>query len=289
MGEVHPGWGHLPRPSSEVATVVLSNGVKIPVQKRLTELIKTLGEATLAKGYPIRNGATWGYAVRKIRGGKSWSAHSGGTAVDINSDTNPMGRRLVTDMPEWLPEMWEDCGFRWGGRWKSRPDAMHFSYVGGPEHVAADLAHAKGYLSGAGAPPVPPRPTVLVPGLYHPPLVLRPYVAHYVPPEGGVVLVADNGDTYAFAGAGYPGPQPGRREHDPVQLEPIVDAQRFGPGVRLLAQSGAVYDYGIPPAGGGTNGKPYWGDRKAARLVIEPDNIHYQIVATSGEGYGPVF
>src|SRR5207249_4164259 len=54
------------------------------------------------------------------------------------------------------------------------------------------------------------------------PVVMRPIVDEYQPPGGGVVLVADNGDAYAFGNAHYPGPQQ-RRSHDPVQFEPIVD------------------------------------------------------------------
>ena len=120
------------------------------------------------------------------------------------------------------------------------------------------------------------------------PIVMRPIVDEYVPPEGGVVLVADNGDTYAYGGAQYPGTQ-SRRSHDPVQFEPIVD-QLQGPtgGVLLLATSGAVYALMGAPYQGGANGKDYFRGRTAARLEATTDG-RYAIVALSGERYGPGF
>lgn len=121
------------------------------------------------------------------------------------------------------------------------------------------------------------------------PVVMRPIVDEYRPAEGGVVLVADNGDTYAYGGARYPGTQ-ARHSHDPVQFEPIVD-QLNDPatgGVFLLATSGAVYALMGAPYQGGANGKPYFQGRTAARLEFAADG-RYAIVATSGERYGPGF
>lgn len=120
------------------------------------------------------------------------------------------------------------------------------------------------------------------------PVVMRPIVDEYAPPEGGAVLVADNGDTYAFGAARYPGPQ-SRRSHDPYQFEPVVDELTLPTGgILLLATSGAVYALLGAPYQGAANGKDYFRGRTAARLELTSDG-RYAIVATSGERYGPGF
>lgn len=122
------------------------------------------------------------------------------------------------------------------------------------------------------------------------PVTLRPIVAELFPDEGGVVLVGDNGDTYAFFGAPSMPPQPGVRQHDPVPLAPIVD-HKPAPGAKggwLLGLDGGVYAFGAPSLGEPC-GKPYWsngGAREAARLEVPGDNAAaYTVVATSGERY----
>ena len=65
---------------------------------------------------------------RMIRGGKTWSTHSWGIAIDINAAWNRMGQKNF-EMSEDLAKCFEDVGFIWGGRWASSPDAMHFQYA----------------------------------------------------------------------------------------------------------------------------------------------------------------
>lgn len=48
-----------------------------------------------------------------------------------------MTDRLITDMPAWMPALWEANGWRWGGRYTNRPDAMHYEYMGTPESAKA--------------------------------------------------------------------------------------------------------------------------------------------------------
>src|SRR5688500_14475324 len=104
------------------------------------------------------------------------------------------------------------------------------------------------------------------------PVTLRPIVAELFPDEGGVVLVGDNGDTYAFFGAPSMPAQPGVRQHDPVPLAPIVD-HKPAPGATggwLLGLDGGVYAFGAPSLGEPC-GKSYWsngGAREAARLEV---------------------
>lgn len=58
-------------------------------------------------------------------------------------------------------------------------------------------------------------------------------------------------------------------------------------GSWLLAKDGAIYAIGGAPYQGGANGKDYFAGRTAARLELVGDK--YQIIATSGEKYGPGF
>lgn len=77
-------------------------------------------------GYDIRS--LGGYVDRDVRdkpGVKS--VHAKGAAIDINPATNPMGSELVTDMPSEIASVAQHLGLGWGGIWKSKKDAMHFS------------------------------------------------------------------------------------------------------------------------------------------------------------------
>jgi len=58
------------------------------------------------------------------------SLHSWAVAVDINASTNPMGDKLVSDMPPDFIACFTEQGWTWGGKF-SRPDAMHFQYASG--------------------------------------------------------------------------------------------------------------------------------------------------------------
>lgn len=124
----------------------------------------------------------------------------------------------------------------------------------------------------------------------NPPAVMRPIVAEYAVGDG-FRMVAENGDAYNWFGAPYEGPEPGRRDHDPVSYEPIVDAKADpnGPGGWLLAASGAVYALGAP-FHGGVNDKAYFRGFVAAHLEIRDDG-KYRIQATDPGtgGYDPPF
>lgn len=57
---------------------------------------------------------------------KPLSIHSYGLAIDINWDTNPVGKR--GDMPDYVVVLFKKYGWTWGGDWKSPKDPMHFQY-----------------------------------------------------------------------------------------------------------------------------------------------------------------
>lgn len=142
------GWGSgWPNCQRNKMTTVQAAGVTILVRKEIAPLVGTLLRATELLGYNVKNGQTWGFACRPIRGTESPSNHSWGLAVDLNSVANPMSSRFQSDIPPVVVHMWEACGFYWGGRYENRPDPMHFEYLGGPDDVMKDFHQAQKYLT----------------------------------------------------------------------------------------------------------------------------------------------
>jgi peptidoglycan hydrolase-like protein with peptidoglycan-binding domain len=131
------GWGSgWPRCQSHAMTVVSAGGIRLSVHRDIAPLVTWLCDETVRRGYRLRVGQCWGFACRAIRGRDAPSNHSWGLAVDLNSLANPMGARLVTDMPPWMPKLWSEHGFGWGGAYIGRKDAMHFEYLGTPAEAA---------------------------------------------------------------------------------------------------------------------------------------------------------
>jgi len=170
------GWG---APcTGRMVTLVRNDGLRLPVRAELADLTMLLLDLTELSGYDVLPGQTWGYACRKISGSSSWSNHAWGLADDLNAPANPyasadwhrrnargtfpFGLRLVCNIPEAVVRLWEDHGFRWGGRYKTKPDPMHMEFMGTPADAAAYTRRLRSFLAGHGqpAPPPPaPRPT----------------------------------------------------------------------------------------------------------------------------------
>lgn len=138
------GWG--PPCSGQIVTIVRSDEVRLPVRSEVKVLVALLCDETERRGYNLVPGWCWGYACRKIRGSSSWSNHAWGLAVDLNAPTNPMTSTLKTDMPGWMPELWNSYGFRWGGSYARRPDAMHYEFLGTPAEAKAMTTKAQAVL-----------------------------------------------------------------------------------------------------------------------------------------------
>jgi hypothetical protein len=69
------------------------------------------------------------YCFRRARGLDIPSVHSWGAAIDLDPGRNEMGKKWEKNkgmMPMEVVELFEAEGWSWGGRWKTRPDAMHF-------------------------------------------------------------------------------------------------------------------------------------------------------------------
>lgn len=130
-----PGWPTDRR--ADMAKITDGGDVVVYVHKVTARLFAGLMMLTEKRGYSIKSGQTWGYAGRYIRGTKTPSNHSWGLAIDINSTSNPMGDKLVTDMPKWMVDLWKEFMFRWGGSYSGRKDAMHFEFMGSPADAQA--------------------------------------------------------------------------------------------------------------------------------------------------------
>jgi hypothetical protein len=149
-----PGWPHCQ--TDRLSTVVVGGGVRLAVRREIAPIVAALCAETVSRGYRLRSGQCWGFACRSIRGRNVASNHSWGLAVDLNSLANPMGSRLVTDMPSWLPALWRAHGFRWGGDYSGRKDAMHFEYVRTPRAAAESAARLRPAAKAAAKPAAKP-------------------------------------------------------------------------------------------------------------------------------------
>lgn len=136
-----------------IKTLVRSDGLRLPIRLEILELVALLIDETERRGYDVKPGQTWGNSCRKIRNSSSWSNHAWGLAIDINAPSNPMTNRLITDMSSWMPALWKSYGFRWGGDYRGRKDAMHYEFLGSVADAKAQTERARRELKG-GAKPV---------------------------------------------------------------------------------------------------------------------------------------
>lgn len=155
-----PGWPTCDR--SRIVTLVRRDGLRLPIHRDLADLTSLLMDLTEALGYDIRPDWTWGYSCRPIAGTNRPSNHSQGTAVDINAPVNPRrsDRRLVTNLPARVIDLWRGHGFVWGGAW-SWPDPMHFEFVGTTAQARATAARLRHFLAVVGGRPAPQPPARL--------------------------------------------------------------------------------------------------------------------------------
>jgi len=157
-------------PTSEIVTVVRSDGLRLPMRRQVAVMTKTLIDRTEAMGYDVNPDWTWGFACRPISGTNRPSNHSRGLAVDLNAPRNPyasaswhrrnargtfpFGLRIVCDIPESVIRLWEANGWGWGGRYKTKPDPMHLEFEG----TERDAAIITARLSPLTKPPTTSRP-----------------------------------------------------------------------------------------------------------------------------------
>lgn len=70
------------------------------------------------------------FNYRSKRASGKLSTHCWGIAIDINPETNPMGK--AGDMHPEIVEIFRELGFKWGGDWSGKnKDPMHFQFCSG--------------------------------------------------------------------------------------------------------------------------------------------------------------
>lgn len=108
-----------------LVTVRSKSGVTAQVNSLYQSNFQGLIDDLEATGYKITD--MGGYNKRNIAGTNKPSMHSYGAAIDINAGKNPLGSKLITDMPSNIEELAKRNCLGWGGAWRSVKDAMHFS------------------------------------------------------------------------------------------------------------------------------------------------------------------
>jgi hypothetical protein len=63
--------------------------------------------------------------------------------------------KLITDFPHWLPQLWWEYRFFWGGWYSNRKDAMHLEFLGTTAEAKALTERAKRELHGGKDVPYP--------------------------------------------------------------------------------------------------------------------------------------
>lgn len=144
------GWGTVD--AVRVAPIRRPDGVTIPMNVALLDLVGMLLDLTELAGYDLIPGQCWGYAKRKVADTNVWSTHAWGLAVDLNAPSNWRGG--PGDIPHHVVDLWEDHGFVWGGTW-AHTDPMHFEFGGNPSDAARITARLRAFLGGPGTAPTP--------------------------------------------------------------------------------------------------------------------------------------
>ena len=147
----HSSWGSgWPSCSSDrVITVVTKSGIRLPVRREIAPLVVGLvRDLERGRKKPMTQGWCWGFACRAISGTQTASNHSWGLAIDLDAPENPYmsatahasahalrkefknGKVLRSTMPLNASKIAAKWGFRWGGDYTTKPDPMHFEFMG---------------------------------------------------------------------------------------------------------------------------------------------------------------
>lgn len=118
----------------------------VTVRSPIVPAVVALNSCLIAWRYVTRRDDTGAYNCRAITGGTEYSLHAYGIAVDINWQSNPYGRRLITDMPFGMVQAIKAIRtkngkqvWRWGGDYRGNKDAMHFEIVCHPNDLATGI------------------------------------------------------------------------------------------------------------------------------------------------------
>lgn len=156
--QLRKAWSPACASASTRQTLNLNGSGRITVDRRTIPAFKALNACLVAHHYLTRRNDTGAYNCRRITGGTGYSLHAYGIAADLNWQTNPYSKRLITDMPAAMVADIKAIRtrngrqvFGWGGDYRSNKDAMHFEIVCSP----ADLATGINPATVPGAKPAP--------------------------------------------------------------------------------------------------------------------------------------
>jgi D-alanyl-D-alanine carboxypeptidase len=151
---------------NKISSGFVVSGTKFPggMRHELVDLASMLVQECKNRGYRFGTSGDpsygcWGYSCRCISGTNSASNHSWGLALDINAPSNPYTSPLVTDMPGWMPDLFNAYGFRWGGDYSGSKDAMHYEFMGSVSDAANETVKARSKGLGGGSSTIPEPPT----------------------------------------------------------------------------------------------------------------------------------
>lgn len=117
-------------------TIPYSGGITVPVHEAMLPSLAKVSAAladNAAEGRIYRIRSAGAFVPRTISGRYRISRHAMGLAIDLNPAQNPYRDDgvLISDMPDWYVQAWQDAGFCWGGDWTGgAKDPMHFSWMG---------------------------------------------------------------------------------------------------------------------------------------------------------------
>jgi D-alanyl-D-alanine carboxypeptidase len=155
------GWPSCSGAKGDLATVTTASDARFAMRKRVARLVDILIDECERRGYRFDRPQCGSFNCRPIGGTNRPSNHSWGVAVDINWQRNPMSRPLRTDMPSWMPKLWNRYGFAWGGNYSGTPDTMHYEFMGTPadademtELAVREILHKQ--------PPAAPKPRLVI-------------------------------------------------------------------------------------------------------------------------------
>ncbi len=141
-------------------TISLYGDGRITIHAETVEAFLALDDCLRAHNYRTRAADTGALVCRAITGGTGYSLHAYGIAADINWNSNPYGKRLVTDMPAAMVADIKairtgsgEYVFGWGGDYSTNKDAMHFEV----RCTRADLATGIRRNTIPAAPPAEPK------------------------------------------------------------------------------------------------------------------------------------
>ena len=133
------GWPLSPKRSRR--RVPGSNAYIEVVTGKAGDILLYVAEQFHKRVEPLRSADTGGYSYRKIAGTGVWSNHASASAIDLNWDLHPYGKRgtFSAKQVKAIREILAECAgvVRWGGDYSgSGVDEQHFEIVTSPSKLA---------------------------------------------------------------------------------------------------------------------------------------------------------